>query len=67
MAERPDVDIADAWAAIAEAETQLESAVPPQRELFVAVAELRADITNGESCQESLRALRVVLARTAGQ
>jgi hypothetical protein len=67
MGEQPGFDVADAWATIAEAETHLESAVPPRTELVVAVAELRADITNGEPIQESLQALRMLLARATGQ
>jgi hypothetical protein len=51
MGEQPEFNIAEAWAAIAEAEKQLESDIPCRAELGAAVAELRADITNGESCR----------------
>ena len=67
MGEQPGFNIAEAWAAIAEAEKQLESDIPYRTELGTAVAELRADITNGEPCQEALRALREVLARLSRQ
>jgi hypothetical protein len=67
MGEQPEFNIAAAWAAIAEAEKQRESQIPCRAELGAAVAELRADITNGEPCQEALRALREVLARASRQ
>lgn len=67
MGEQPEFNIAEAWAAIAEAEKQLESDTPYRAELGSAVSELRADITNGEPCQEALRALREVLARASRQ
>jgi hypothetical protein len=67
MGELPEFNIAEAWAAIAEAEKQLELDIPYRAELRTAVAELRADITNGEPCQEALRALREVLARALRQ
>ena len=67
MGEQPEFNIAEAWAAIAGAEKQLESDIPCRTELGSAVAELRADITNGEPCQEALRALREVLARASRQ
>jgi hypothetical protein len=65
MREQPEFDIAEAWGAIAEAEKHLQSGVPSRAELVGAVAELRADITNGEPCQEALQALRVLLARAS--
>ena len=67
MGEEPEFNIAEAWAAIAEAEKQLESDIPYLAELGSAVSESRADITNGEPCQEALRALREVLARASRQ
>jgi hypothetical protein len=48
MGEQPEFTIAEACAAIAEAEKQLESDIPYRAELGTAMAELRADITNGE-------------------
>jgi hypothetical protein len=67
MGDQPEFNIAEAWAAIAEADKQLDSQVPCRAELGAAVVELRADITNGEPCQEALRALREVLARASRQ
>ena len=67
MGELPEFNIGEAWAAIAEAEKQLESDIPYRAELATAVAELRADITNGEQCQEALQALRVLVARASRQ
>lgn len=67
MGEQPEFNIAEAWAAIADAEKQLESDIPYRAELDIAVAELRADITNGEPCEEALQALREVLARASRQ
>jgi hypothetical protein len=65
MGEQPGLDIADAWAAIAEAEKLLESVVPNRPDVVAAVAELRADITNGEPCQDALLALRALIARAS--
>ena len=67
MGEQPEFNIAEAWVAIAEAEEQLESDIAYRAELVAAVAELRADITNGEQCQEALHALRVLVARVSRQ
>jgi hypothetical protein len=67
MGEQTEFNVAGAWAAIAEAEKQLESDIPYRAELGTAVAELRADITNGEPCQEALQALREVLGRASRQ
>ena len=67
MGEQTEFNVAEAWAAIAEAEKQLESDIPYRAELGSAVAELRADITNGEPCQEALHALREVLGRASRQ
>jgi hypothetical protein len=63
MTEHAPIDIADARAAIAEAEALLEAGSPARDEIVAALVELRADIANGEQCEEGLRALRVVLAR----
>ena len=67
MGEQPEFNIAEAWVAIAEAEKQLESDIPNRAELAAAVGEFRADITNGEQCQDALRALRVLVARASRQ
>jgi hypothetical protein len=67
MGEQPEFNVAEAWVAIAEAEKQLESDIPYRAELVAAVVELRADITNGEQCQEALRAVRVLVARASRQ
>jgi hypothetical protein len=67
MGEQPESNIAEAWVVIAEAEKQLGSDIPNRAELGAAVAELRADITNGEQCQEALHALRVLVARASRQ
>jgi hypothetical protein len=67
MGQQPEFNIAEAWVAIAEAEKQLESDIAYRAELVAAVSELRADITNGEPCQEALQALRVVVARGSRQ
>ena len=67
MGEQPESNIAEAWARIAEAEKQLESDIRCRAELGSAVSQLRANITNGEPCQEALRALREVLARASRQ
>ena len=67
MGEQPESNSAEAWVVIAEAEKQLGSDIPYRAELGAAVAELRADITNGEQCQEALHALRVLVARASRQ
>jgi hypothetical protein len=67
MGEQPAFNMAEAWVAIAEAEKQLKSDTPNRAELVAAIAELRADITNGEQCQEALRTLRVLVARASRQ
>jgi hypothetical protein len=64
MAE-PPLDIAAARTAIAEAEALLESGTPARAEIIAALSELRADIANGEQCEEALRALRAALDRAS--
>jgi hypothetical protein len=64
MAE-PPLDIAAARTAIAEAEALLESGTPARAEIIAALSELRADIANGEQCEEALRALRTALDRAS--
>jgi hypothetical protein len=65
MSDQPQFDITEARAAIAEAESQLESGTPARAEILAALHELRADIANGEQCEEALRALQSVLARAS--
>jgi hypothetical protein len=65
MTEPPQIDIADARAAIAEAEALLEAGSPARADILTALYELRADIANGEQCEEGLRALRAVLDRAS--
>jgi hypothetical protein len=65
VSEQPQVDIAAARAAISEAEALLESGTSFRAEIRAALVELRADIANGEQCEEALRALRTVLARAS--
>jgi hypothetical protein len=65
MTDQPQFDIAEARAAIAEAEALLESGTPSRAEILAALHELRADIANGEQCEEALRALQSVLARAS--
>jgi hypothetical protein len=65
MSDQPQFDIAEARAAIAEAEVQLESGTPARAEILAALHELRADIANGEQCEEALRALRAALDRAS--
>jgi hypothetical protein len=65
MSDQPEFDIAAARAAIADAETLLESESPARAEIVAALSELRADIANGERPDDSLRALRAVLARAS--
>jgi hypothetical protein len=65
MTEQPQIDIAAARAAIAEAEALLEAGSPARAEILTALHELRADIANGEQCEEGLRALRDVLTRAS--
>ena len=66
MTDQPQFDIAEARAAIAEAEVLLEAGTPLRADIVAALAELRADIANGERCEDGLRALRAVLARASG-
>jgi hypothetical protein len=61
MSDQPQFDIAEARAAIAEAEAQLETGSPARAEILAALHELRADIANGEQCEEALHALRTAL------
>jgi hypothetical protein len=65
MSDQPQFDIAEARAAIAEAEAQLESGTPARSEILAALHELRADIANGEQCEEALRSLRTALDRAS--
>jgi hypothetical protein len=65
MSDQPQFDIAEARAAIAEAETQLETGTPARAEILAALHELRADIANGEQCEEALQALRTALDRAS--
>jgi hypothetical protein len=65
MTDQPQFDIAGARAAIAEAEELLQAGTPARAEIVAALSELRADIANGEQCEEALRALRAVLARAS--
>ena len=65
MTDQPPFDVAEARAAIAEAEALLESGTPARAEIRAALSELRADIANGERADEALRALRAVLARAS--
>jgi hypothetical protein len=65
MSDQPQFDIAEARAAIAEAEVQLESGTPARAEILAALHELRADIANGEQCEEALQALRAALDRAS--
>jgi hypothetical protein len=65
MSDQPSFDIAGARVAIAEAEALLESGTPSRAEILAALHELRADIANGEQCEEALRALRTVLAKSS--
>jgi hypothetical protein len=65
MSDQPPFDIAEARAAIAEAEGQLEAGTPARSEILAALHELRADIANGEHCEEALRALRTALDRAS--
>ncbi len=65
MTEQPPIDIAQARAAIAEAEALLEAGSPARADLLTALHELRADIANGEQCEDGLRALRAVIARAS--
>ena len=61
----PQFDIAGARAAIAEAEELLQAGTPARAEIVAALSELRADIANGEHCEDGLRALRAALARAS--
>ena len=63
MSDQPSTDIAEARAAIGEAEALLETGTPARSEILAALHELRADIANGENFQESVRALRSALER----
>ena len=65
MTEQPPIDIAEARAAIAEAEALLEAGSPARGDILTALHELRADIANGEQCEQALRALRAVLDRAS--
>jgi hypothetical protein len=65
MSDQPGFDIGAARAAIADAEALLESETPARAEIIAALSDLRADIANGERPDDSLRALRVVLARAS--
>lgn len=65
MSDQPEFDIAAARSAIAEAEVLLESGTSARAEIVAALSELRADIANGERPDDSLRALRAVLARAS--
>jgi hypothetical protein len=65
MSDQPQFDIAEARAAIAEAEAQLETGTPARGEILTALHELRADIANGEQCEEALQALRTALDRAS--
>jgi hypothetical protein len=64
VTEQP-IDIAEARAAIAEAEALLEADTPARADILSALHELRADIANGEHCEDGLRALRAVLDRAS--
>jgi hypothetical protein len=63
--EQPPIDIAEARAAIAEAEALLEAGSSARADLLTALHELRADIANGEHCEDGLRALRAVIAKAS--
>ena len=65
MTDQPQLDIAEARAAIAEAEALLQAGTPARADIVAALSELRADIANGEQCEDALRALRAVLARAS--
>ena len=65
MTEQPPIDIAEARAAITEAEALLEAGSPARTDILTALQELRADIANGEQCEQALRALRAVLDRAS--
>jgi len=65
MTDPPRFDIAEARAAISEAEELLQAGTPARAEIVAALSELRADIANGEQCEDALRALRAVLDRTS--
>jgi hypothetical protein len=65
MSDQPSSDIAEARAAIGEAEALLETGTPARAEIVAALHELRADIANGENFEESVQALRAVLERAS--
>ena len=65
MTDEPQLDIAGARAAIAEAEELLQAGTPARADIVSALSELRADIANGEQCEDALRSLRAVLARAS--
>jgi hypothetical protein len=65
MSNQPSTDIAEARAAIAEAEALLETGTPARTEILAALHELRADIANGENFEGSVRALRAALEQTS--
>jgi hypothetical protein len=61
MSDQPSSDIAEARAALSEAEALLETGTPARAEIVAALHELRADIANGENFEASLRGLRAAL------
>jgi hypothetical protein len=63
MTDQPQFDIAEARAAIAKAEELLQAGTPARAEIVAALSELRADIANGEQCEDGLRVLLAALAR----
>jgi hypothetical protein len=65
MTDQPPCDIGEARAAIARAEDLLQSGTSARSDILSALSELRADIANGEQCDDALRALRTAIDRAS--